>query len=96
MGCDGLMITPKESSPHMHLKKKEQKKNFKRAWSHFQEATAQILSWARFLNSMIRKQLLFLIYDHEMAAIKFSYVTFLYKILLQSVMKEQQPIENCI
>lgn len=31
MGCDGLMITPKESSPHMHLKKKEQKKNFKRA-----------------------------------------------------------------
>lgn len=25
MGCDGLMISPKESSPHMHLKKKEQK-----------------------------------------------------------------------
>lgn len=24
MGCDGLMIIPKESSPHMHLKKKEQ------------------------------------------------------------------------
>lgn len=23
MGCDGLMITPKESSPHMHLKKKK-------------------------------------------------------------------------
>lgn len=23
MGCDDLMITPKESSPHMHLKKKK-------------------------------------------------------------------------
>lgn len=32
MGCDGLMITPKESSPHMHLKKKkkEQKKKGER------------------------------------------------------------------
>lgn len=45
---------------------------------------------------MIREQLLFLIYDHERAEIKFSYVIFLYKTLLQSVMKEQQPIEILI
>lgn len=45
---------------------------------------------------MIRKQLLFLIYDHERAAIKFSYAIFLYKTLLQSVMKEEQPIEILI
>lgn len=25
MGCDGLMITPKESSPHMHLKKEKER-----------------------------------------------------------------------
>lgn len=41
---------------------------------------------------MIRKQLLVLIYDHERAAIKFSYAIFLYKTLLQSVTKEEQPI----
>lgn len=45
---------------------------------------------------MIIKQLLFLIYDHERAATKFSYAIFLYKNLLQSVMKEQQPIEILI
>lgn len=45
---------------------------------------------------MIREQLLFLIYDHERAEIKFSYVIFFYKTLLQSVMKEQQPIEILI
>lgn len=26
MGCDGLMITLEESSPHMHLKKKKRGK----------------------------------------------------------------------
>lgn len=35
MGCDEVMVTLEESSPHMHLKKREKKK----ACSHFQEAT---------------------------------------------------------
>lgn len=39
MGCDGLMITLEESSPHMHLKKKKREKK-KKARSHFQEAAA--------------------------------------------------------
>lgn len=30
MGCDGLMITPKESSPHMHLKKKKKERKGKK------------------------------------------------------------------
>lgn len=30
MGCDDLMITPKESSPHMHLKKKKERRGKKK------------------------------------------------------------------
>lgn len=30
MGCDGLMITLEESSPHMHLKKKKRGKKRKK------------------------------------------------------------------
>lgn len=45
---------------------------------------------------MIREQLLFLIYDHERAAIKLSYVIFPYKTLIWSVIKKQQPAEIVI
>lgn len=79
--------------PSYAFRKEKEKKE---ARSHFQEATAQILSWARFLSSKTRKQLLFLIYDHERSAIKFSYVISLYKTLLQSVIKKQQPVEIVI
>lgn len=45
---------------------------------------------------MIREQVLFLIYNHERAAIKFSYIIFPYKTLIQSVIKKQQPVEIVI
>lgn len=37
---------------------------------------------------MIREQLLFFIYDHERAAIKFSYVIFLHENLIQTRIKK--------
>lgn len=76
MGCDDLMITLEESSPHMHLKKKKRGKKKTKHDPIFKRPQRQILSRARFLNSMIREQLLFLIYDHKRPTIKFSLKNF--------------------